>query len=169
MKIFLITAFLGICSLVSAQTFLLTGEILNDKAEPVSSAAAVLLNPADSTLLYFSITGNNGQFEMRNVRKGSYLLQVSLLGYQTYYRSVEVPAAGENLGSILLVPKVFGIDEVTITGERIPIRIKADTIEYDSKAYNVKPDAVAEDLIKKLPGIEVDRAGNIKALGEDVN
>ena len=162
--------FSGICGIAFGQTVSVSGEILNEKGQPLSSAAAVLLNPADSTLLYFSITGNNGVFEMRNVRRGRHLLQVSLLGYQTFYKLIDVPVeTGENIGQIALIPRVFGIDEVTITGERIPIRIKADTIEYDAKAYSVKPDAVAEDLIKKLPGIEVDRAGNIKALGEDVN
>ena len=160
----------GLCSPGFGQASSLTGEILNEKAQPVSSAAAVLLNPADSTLLYFSITGSNGTFEMRNIKKGNYLLQVSLLGYATFYKNISIPlASGDNIGQLILIPKVFNIDEVTITGERIPIRIKSDTIEYDAKAYSVKPDAVAEDLIKKLPGIEVDRAGNIKALGEDVN
>lgn len=170
MRTFFLFLLTGICGLASAQSFSVRGGILNDKAQPVASAAAVLLDPADSTLLYFSITGNDGLFFMSNVRKGIYLLQVSLLGYETFYKKLDIPmASGEDLGQIVLIPKVFGIDEVTITGERIPVRIKADTIEYDAKAYNVKPDAVAEDLIKKLPGIEVDRAGNIKALGEDVS
>ncbi len=170
MRTLFLIIFIGFSGFSFGQSFSLTGEILNEKAQPVSSAAAVLLNPADSTLLYFSITGNNGAFVMRNVKKGSYLFQVSLLGYTTFYRRIDIPlASGNNIGQVVLVPKIFDIDEVTITGERIPIRIKSDTIEYDAKAYKVKPDAVAEDLIKKLPGIEVDRAGNIKALGEDVN
>jgi len=170
MRTLFLIILLGAYSLSFGQSFSVAGEILNEKAQPVSSAAAVLLNPADSTLLYFSITGNNGEFVMRNVKKGNYLLQVSLLGYLTFYRNIAIPlTSGDNIGQLVLVPKIFDIDEVTITGERIPIRIKSDTIEYDAKAYNVKTDAVAEDLIKKLPGIEVDRAGNIKALGEDVN
>lgn len=152
------------------QNYFLKGEILDEKAQPMSSAAAVLLNPADSTLLYFSITGGNGSFEMRNIKKGSYLLQVSLMGYNTFYHSVEIPSQeGEDLGQIMMVPKVYNINEVTINADRIPMRIKQDTIEYDAKAFKVKADGVAEDLIRKLPGVEVDRAGNIKALGEDVN
>ncbi|HEX2970028.1 MAG TPA: outer membrane beta-barrel protein [Bacteroidales bacterium] len=159
-----------LCGLAEGQVSNLKGEIINENAQPLSSAAAVLLNPADSTLLYFSISGNDGQFEIRNIKKGTYLLQVSLLGHETVYRSVEVPnVSGENIGSVVLVSKIFGINEVTVTGERIPLKIKKDTIEYDAGAYKLKPDAVAEDLVRKLPGIEVDRAGNIKALGEDVN
>ena len=75
--------FLSICSLAEGQTFTVTGDILDEKAQPLSAAAAVLLNPADSTLVYFSISGNSGRFEMKNVRKGSYLLQISLLGFNT--------------------------------------------------------------------------------------
>lgn len=160
---------LAICTAAHGQSFILKGEILDEKAQPLTSVAVVLLSPVDSTLLYFSITGNTGRFEMKNIKKDSYLLQVSLLGYKTLYQSVTLPSGeGEDIGQIVLVPRVFNIDEVQITGERIPMKIRKDTIEYDAKAFKVKPDAVAEDLVKKLPGIEVDRAGNIKALGEDV-
>ena len=64
--------------------------------------------------------------------------------------------------------KSVNIKEVSVTGERIPITINKDTIEFNAAAFKVKPNAVTEDLIKKLPGMEVDRAGNIKAMGEDV-
>ncbi len=170
MRTVIAIAFLAIFGGAYGQTYMLTGDILDEKAQPLSSATAVLLNPSDSTLLYFSVTGSNGRFEMRNIKKGSYLLQISLLGYKTLYRSVTMPSqAGEDIGSLIMTPKVFNIDEVTVSADRIPMRIKQDTIEYDAKAFRVKPDGVAEDLIKKLPGLEVDRAGNIKAMGEDVN
>jgi Outer membrane protein beta-barrel family/Carboxypeptidase regulatory-like domain len=169
MKRVLIIAFLAICGAAYGQNFMLKGDILDEKAQPLASATVVLLNPADSTLLYFSVSGNNGAFEMRNIRKGNYLLQVSLLGFNTLYRTINLPLqAGDDAGSIIMVPKVFNIDEVTVSADRIPMRIKKDTIEFDARAFKVKPDGVAEDLIKKLPGLEVDRAGNIKAMGEDV-
>lgn len=162
--------FLVISCSAFSQSYVLKGEILDEKGKPLASAAAVLLNPADSTLLYFSISGSDGGFEMRNIKKGQYLLQISLLGFNTFYKNVELPLKeGDDLGSLIMMPKVYNIDEVTINADRIPMRIKKDTIEYDAKAYKVKPDGVAEDLIRKLPGVEVDRAGNIKALGEDVN
>ena len=67
-----------------------------------------------------------------------------------------------------MIPRPAGLSEVQVTGERIPVKIRKDTIEYDARAFKVKPDAVAEDLLRKLPGMEIDRAGNIKAMGEDV-
>lgn len=161
--------FLFISSYLGAQTFQLTGEIIDDTGQPLASAVAVLLNPSDSTLMYFSVTGNTGRFEMKNIKPGGYLLQVSLLGFHTLYSRIEIPyEKGSDLGQLLLSKKVYNMNEVTVSGERIPMKIKQDTIEYNAKAFNVKPDGVAEDLVRKLPGIEVDRSGNIKAMGEDV-
>jgi hypothetical protein len=155
--------------LAGGQTWAVKGEIIDQEAKPLASASVVLLYPSDSTLAYFSISGSDGKFEMRNIKSGPYLMQVSLLGYNTIYNHVTIPLqSGENAGMMVMTRKVFNINEVAIVGERIPLRIKKDTIEYDARSYKVKADAVAEDLVKKLPGIEVDRAGNIKAMGEDV-
>jgi hypothetical protein len=154
---------------LNGQNYQIRGEILDEKASPMSSVTIVLLNPSDSTLLYYGIAGNDGKFSIGNIRKGQYLLQASIIGYTSIYRSLTIPlSGGEDLGALLMIPKPVNLSEVTVTGERIPIQLKKDTIEYNAKAFKVKSDAVAEDLIKKLPGIEVDRAGNIKAMGEDV-
>lgn len=161
--------FLFLTGYLNAQTFQVTGEIIDDSGQPLASAVAVLLNPADSTLMYFSVTGNTGKFEMRNIKPGNYLLQVSLLGFHTFYNRIIIPyEKGSDLGQLVLSRKVFNMSEVMVSGERIPMKIKQDTIEYNAKAFKVKPDGVAEDLVRKLPGIEVDRSGNIKAMGEDV-
>ncbi len=166
MRTVIAIAFLAIFGRAYGQTYILKGDILDEKAQPLASAAAVLLNPSDSTLLYFSVTGNNGRFEMRNVKKGAYLLQVSLLGYNTLYRSISMPSQlGEDIGSLIMTPKVFNIDEVTVSADRIPIRIKRDTIEYDAKAFKVKPDGVAEDLIKKLTWTGSRQGGKYKGYG----
>ena len=155
---------------VFSQANSLRGEVLNEKGESLTSSTVVLLNPADSTMQYFGISGTNGAFDIKNIKTGTYLMQVSFIGYETVYLDIEIPYRNNgNLGPIPLLPKLVSLDEVTVTGERIPLRIKQDTIEYDAKAFKVKPDAVAEDLLKKLPGIEVDRSGNIKAMGENVN
>lgn len=155
---------------LNGQNFQMRGTILDEKTAPLPSATVVLLNPADSTLLYYGIAGNDGKFSIANIKKGQYLLQTSIIGYTTIYRRLTVPSeTGDDVGSLIMSPKLFNMSEVTVTGERIPMQIRKDTIEYNAKAFKVKSDAVAEDLIRKLPGIEVDRAGNIKAMGEDVN
>jgi hypothetical protein len=169
MRTILLIVFLALDAVATGQTFQMKGDILDEKAVPLPSATVVLLNPSDSTMLYFAVTGNNGHFEIKNIKKGNYLLQISLLTYKTIYSNLTFPSAlGEDIGTVIMIPKPDGLSEVQVTGERIPVRIRKDTIEYDARAFKTKPDAVAEDLLKKLPGMEVDRAGNIKAMGENV-
>ncbi len=169
MKPVFLTVLLSVCLSVYGQTYMVKGELLSETATPLPSAAAVLLDPSDSTLLYFSVTGQNGRFLMTNVKKGEYILQASLIGYVTFYRNVTLPGpSGGDQGVVIMAPKVYDVEGVVVSRERIPFKLKADTIEYDARAFRVNPDAVAEELLKKLPGLEVDRAGNIKAMGEDV-
>ena len=151
------------------QTFPLSGEVVGEDGKPLVYASVILLNPADSTLQFFGITNSQGSFDIKNIRTGSYLLQVSFIGYQTIYRKMDLPLKeGNNLGTIPMNLKPVDVGEVKVVGDRVPLMIKKDTVEYNAAAFKLKSDAVTEDLLKKLPGLEVDRAGNVKAMGEDV-
>ncbi len=168
MKIIL-TAILSVIACASfAQSFSLSGEVFADDGSPMVYSSVVLMNPADSTLEAFGITNKAGEYNIQNIKKGNYLLQVSFLGYETYSNQVSVPVDKNRLGAIVLKTRSENIGEVQVRGEYVPLAIKKDTVEYNANAFKLRPDAVTEDLLKKLPGIEVDRAGNIKAMGEDV-
>jgi hypothetical protein len=152
------------------QNWNLTGNLLDDRAEPLVAGTVVLLNPADSTMEYFGITNPKGQFEIRQVREGSYLLQASFMGFQTFYNPITVPrAGGPDVGDIVMLPSPVDLEGAEVVGEAVPLQISGDTVVYNAAAFKTRPDAMTEELLKKLPGVEVDRAGNIKALGEDVN
>ena len=152
-----------------AQQNTLKGYIFDEKGNPLIYATAVLLHPEDSTLTNYGITNAQGCFEIKNINSGKYIFQSSYMGYQSIYKNLELPIqGGSNLGAITMKPLIQNLNEVQIKGERIPILIKKDTIEYNASSFKTKPDAVVEDLLKKLPGVEVDRAGNIKAQGENV-
>lgn len=147
----------------------LKGIIVNEEGNPLIYATAVLLDPSDSTMSYYGVSDANGEFIMKNVKKGSYILQTGFMGYQSYFQTIDYPIAPNNdLGVIAMLPKTQTLNEVQVKGLRIPILIKKDTVEYISSAFKTKLDASAEELLKKLPGVEIDRAGNIKAQGEDV-
>lgn len=146
----------------------ISGNIFDESGTPLPYATAVLLDPADSTLQFYGISNQDGRFEIKQVKPGNYLLQIAFMGFETFYKTMQIPGENSNLGVIALKQKKLNLEGVDIVGERIPIRIKKDTLEFDADAFKTRPDAVAEDLLKKLPGVEVDRAGNIKALGEDV-
>lgn len=152
-----------------AQSLSVSGKILAAGGSPLAFATAVLLDPADSTLVYYGISDDDGSFGIRNIDRGNYLMQVAFLGYESMYREVVVPAPGNDALVFVMSEKPVGIGAVTVSGEAVPITIKKDTVEFNRSAFRTREGAVVEDLLKKLPGIEVDRIGNIKAMGEDVN
>ncbi len=170
MKLYFTIAIIFILSSpVLSQTYSLRGYILDEDANPVPFSTAVLLNPEDSTLAFYSVADSRGYFEIKHIKSGNYLLQIAYLGYETIYQKIDFPGGEKkNNEAYIMKKKTYDMEEVSVTGERIPIQIKSDTVIYDAAAFKTKPGAVVEDLLKKLPGIEVDRAGNIKAMGEDV-
>jgi hypothetical protein len=169
MKSVLLSSILtGWACLSVAQSWPLTGYVLSEDNSPLVYSTVVLLNPADSTMQFYGITNPEGKFEIKNIRKGDYLLQVAFLGYETYYKAVSIPVEGNNLGLLTMKHKPLSVSEVSVMGEYVPLSFRGDTTVYNAAAFQLKPGAAAEDLLKKLPGVEVDRAGNIKAMGEDV-
>jgi hypothetical protein len=145
----------------------LTGKVMDENNEALSYATVALLNPADSILKYFGVTNDEGVFQMKSIKKGAYLLQYSFVGMETTYETIKIPVkGGEDLGIKILTPDA--LEGVTIIEEYVPVTFKSDTVEFSAKAFSTKTNAVVEDLLKKIPGVEVDESGNVKAMGEDV-
>jgi len=144
--------------------------IIHDETEaPLISATLMLIHAEDSTLVGFSTTEQDGSFKIKNVRAGAYLLKTNYLGYIPLY--TEVKFADESvidLGVIGMEAAPEVLREVEITADYVPIEISNDTIAYNAAAFKTLPNAAVEDLLKKLPGVEVDKEGNITAQGEDV-
>ena len=151
-----------------AQSYPLNGGVVAEDDSPLLYATVALLSPKDSTLQFFGITNNEGRYDIKNIRKGEYLLQIAFMGYETYYQPVTIPVSDNSLARIKLSLSFVAMDEVSVVSEYVPIAFRGDTTEFKAAAFQIKPDATTEELLKKMPGIEVDRAGNIKALGEDV-
>ncbi len=163
-----LTLTLLLCGIGAAAQQTLTGSIVDETGAPLPFATATLLHPNDSTLAYFGITNDQGRYEIKNVKSDSYLLQSAFMGFKPYYRKLDVPVANGMIPTIAMVVEDRDLKTVEISTEHVPLMIKGDTVEYNAAAFKTKPDAVVEDLLRKLPGVAVDRAGNIKAQGEDV-
>lgn len=163
----ILISFFSIANL-SAQHNSLKGTVLDEHGSPVLYATAALLNTSDSTLLNFAISNEAGNYEIRNTPEGKYILQISYVGYQIFDTLVTLPAKINDIPIFILRPKSELLNTVEINGERTPLQIKGDTIEYNAGSFKTQPDASAEDLLRKLPGMQVDQNGNIKAQGEDV-
>lgn len=161
-----------ICVSISsfAQKSYLSGTVIGDNKESLGYATIALLYPTDSTLAAFGITNDHGQFKVKQISEGEYIMQIAYLGHKTYYRNLQLPLSNNGeMGIIVMEASAINLPSVEIESEYIPIQFKEDTIEYNAAAFKTKPDASTEDLLRKLPGIEVDRAGNIKAVGEGVS
>ncbi len=151
-----------------SQSIKISGKVLSDKEEIIAGASVMLIGAQDSILKTYSITNKEGIFNLNYVKTGNYLLKASFFGYLPYEKPITVKENSGNieLGSITLKPKM--LDEVVVEGHYVPIQIKGDTIEYDSRAFEVKEHEVVEDLLKQLPGVEVEEDGTVKVQGEEV-
>ena len=155
---------------VSTAQIKLKGTVIDSSTAPLIAATVVLLQPADSVMVSFAITDNQGGFVLNKIDPGQYYLQITYIGYGNFRQDITIDPEPfeQDLGTIFLSPKNTLLEQVVVKGEHVPIVIKKDTIEYNADAFKVKQNAMVEDLLKRLPGVDVERDGTIKAQGEDV-
>ncbi|MDR4987293.1 MAG: outer membrane beta-barrel protein [Bacteroidales bacterium] len=154
---------------VNAQNFSVKGRLVDQERTGLPNTTLLLLSKADSTMVNFGISDRDGYFEISNVRRNDYILRASYVGYRTLMVPVIAPDGDVlDLGMLRMEDERTVLGEVTIEGERISMTIRGDTIEYDALAFGVRPHEMVEDLLKRMPGIEVDPDGTIRAQGEQV-
>ena len=134
--------------------------------EPVGFAT-VSLTPSKGSTKY-SLTDNDGKGTIEKVKAGTYTFKAEIMGYKTYEKTVEIDKEHIDLGTIKmeLDQKVLDAAQVTATGN--PIIIKKDTVEYNASSFKTTDTDMLINLLKKLPGIEVDDSGSITANGETI-
>jgi outer membrane receptor protein involved in Fe transport len=167
-RLLTITVFI-ICQSAGLAQSSIKGNVVDTLGNSIPYTSVSLLHPADSTLAYFSITNDAGMYEMKDIANGNYILQAAFMGFKTYYKSVTFPRNDNSPMAIVLKQQTAILNEVNVVAEMVPVSIKKDTVEYNAGSFKTKPDANVEQLLKKLPGVDVDRNGNIKAHGENVN
>jgi len=147
------------------------GTIVDTVGKQDLSEATVSVTPIDkdSSDIQFSTTDKKGFFVIKNLQPGAYHLLISFEGYSHIRKNFTISATTKDVDFKILYmePASDLMEEVVI--ERPPISIHKDTVEYNAGSYTTKPNAVAEDLMKKMPGIQVDKNGVITAQGETVS
>ena len=138
--------------------------------KPLLEASVSVLSAQDSSLVTFGITDGDGRFVFPKVTQGQYRVLVTYVGYRGKAKRVEVLSASANpdVGTIDLVATSQTLIEVQVQGEKAPIAVKGDTLEFNADSFKTRPNAQVEDLLKKLPGVEVARDGTVKAQGQAV-
>lgn len=138
--------------------------------KPLLEANVSLLNARDSSFVQLQSTGGDGDFRLENIAAGTYRVLVTFVGYQS--KAVRVTISSDaptlELGTLLLQPQAQNLGEVQVVAERPPVSVKGDTLEFNANSFKTQPNAQVEDLLRKMPGVEVDRDGNLKAQGQDV-
>nr|WP_294795335.1 outer membrane beta-barrel family protein [uncultured Mucilaginibacter sp.] len=147
--------------------------IIIDKTEKnaLQNVTVTILSARDSMLQAFSYTLADGSFAVNKLDTGSYLLLVSLHSYADYIAPFMLNAQSpdHDLGSISITLKAKLLQEVMINGGVTAIKLKGDTTEFNAKAYVIQPNDKVEDLLRQLPGIQVDNNGRITAQGQVIN
>jgi hypothetical protein len=151
---------------------IIKARVLDETENPLPFAAVALLNLPDSTILSQGQTNENGHVIIASKKdKKRLVLQISYIGYALFNKEIETPTNKRDtldLGDLKLTPLSKMLDAATVIGQREAVKMNGDTILFDAASFKTQPNAVAADLIKKLPGVELEKDGTVKAQGEDV-
>ena len=147
--------------------------VLDSKTSaPVSFATIYLIPQGDTTITNFAISDEKGDVVLEKVASGKYVLNAELLGYKTFTKPYEIyqtPGWDLDLGTIGMEESTESIDASTITAAGNPITIEDDKVIYNASSFRVGENAVLEDLLKKMPGIQVSEDGTATVNGEKVD
>lgn len=168
-----ILLFIGLVSVATAQTTIttITGKVIMAEDGLPAIGATVMLNAKDSLNLSkpgrVVATNVNGVFTIKSQEKESDIT-ITYMGCKNYFTQIEKGKANVNLGVINLEPLSVIMDAAVVVADSKISQIKGDTVQFNASAFKTNPDATAEDLVKKMPGVTVDSDGAINAQGEKI-
>ena len=158
-------------SFSSAQCTCVTGTVSDQHEKtPLYNSVISIINPTDSVLTRFARADTKGRFTITLPATGNYTMMVSYPGYADFIDTfTALRDSAVHAGEIKLIKKAELLEAVIVKQQLGAIRIKGDTIEYKADSFLMKKGATVSDLLKRLPGIQVDRNGTITAQGQKVN
>jgi hypothetical protein len=166
--ILIFVALLSVEQLAISQDYKLTGKIIDQSTQqPLIGANVAATNLEDTLQVSYATTGVDGEFTIARLKKKTYRLSVTYLGYNKNVQNISVLFRDQSVGNVALRPKVEQLQGVTVVGTPPQAVLKGDTTEFNASSFKVNADANVEDLVKKMPGVTVEN-GTVKAQGEDV-
>lgn len=155
-------------TVASAQGFTVKLKLVDSKSSgPVQFATASLTPKGSSSVSNYALSDSNGLVSLEKVKKGTYLLKAELLGYKAWSQEINV-SKEINLGEIRMEEDVEVLNAASVSAVGNPIVVKKDTIEYNASSFKTSDNDMLEELLKKLPGVEVGTDGTITANGETI-
>ncbi|TDH28519.1 TonB-dependent receptor [Segetibacter sp. 3557_3] len=149
----------------------ITGKVFSDSGYiPIEGASVSLQNNRDSLVDKIVLSDKKGAFVFTDTRPDEYLLLISVINHVPFQKKISLPNTGGELqlDSLILKFTSDSLASVTVVGYRTPVKILGDTTEYNAAAFKTKENAMVEDLLRKLPGLEVTKDGTIKSNGEQI-
>ncbi|MDE5795582.1 MAG: carboxypeptidase-like regulatory domain-containing protein, partial [Muribaculaceae bacterium] len=165
-SLFVISA-LGLSSVYAATV---KGRVLDSERQPLPGATLLLRLLPDSIRAAHTVADLEGFFSLTDLHAGDYLLTASMSGLEPATKRFEIADTSVvNLGDMILYENSVILQEAVVTGVRASIVAKQDTIEYNAGSFHTNPNANVEDLLKKLPGVEVGSDGTITSGGKTIS
>lgn len=153
---------------LSAQRSIQSSVFDAKNGQAIEMATVRLLKQKDSALVQGAQTDMKGGFTLPKVRSGNYILLVSSVGYHDYKRNITMENKDLILKAIQLKENVKLLNELEVKGTAAQLVVKGDTVEYNAAAFKTQENAAVEELLKKLPGVEISADGKITVNGEDI-
>ena len=168
--------FLFLCSFlvlsfsVIAQVEVKGTVIEESNKQPIEQATIRLLNVKDSTFISGVVSGKNGTFSIKNVKNGSYLLAITFIGLEPIYQPIQITGKTNpvNIGKLEMADGSIMLGEAVITAKAVEVTVRNDTVEYNADSYKVTEGSMLEDLLKKMPGVEIDSEGKVTVNGKEI-
>ena len=164
--IIFILALLGLVTLSATaqpetRRLTISGQLLDaEMKEPMVQVTIQLFLASDSTFVGGTISDNKGNFIIEAPSNGTFRLRVSSIGYQTLEREITLRRSqNQDLGNLLMSPESVMLKEAVVTGRAAPVVVRKDTLVYSPEAYRTPEGSAIEEMIKRMPGAEVDEDG----------
>ena len=153
---------------VSRGTYLKAVFLDSTNREPVEFGTLSARNIANSKLVKYALTDEKGVAVINGIQRGTWDVKFEYMGYKSKSFTIEIKQGANDLGEILIQPDISSLEGITVTAHANAMQVKKDTIEYNAAAYKINDSDMLEELLKKLPGVEIDSDGNITANGKTI-
>lgn len=154
-----------------AQTFIVRGVVADSNSHALPDAIITISKAKDSTVIQRFKSDKQGNFESNPLKSFmGYLISVEYLGYDTYFQNIPRGTKDSvfQISGITLIPSSTLLNTTVITADKDPVKVKGDTVEFTASSYKTAPNSSADEILKKLPGVEVNKDGTVNAQGESV-
>jgi hypothetical protein len=168
------TILICVVLMAAVQTFAqgsIKGLLRDTASRPLGLATITIFKASDTTLITYRLSNPEGEFKVNGLPLNLGLRAViTYSGYEAFRKEFTLENDQlQDWGSLVMTTSSRTLDEVLVFAERPPVTVKRDTIEFNASSFKTLPTALVEDLLKKLPGVQIDGEGNISANGRKVN